>query len=268
MQRDSGFTLVEILIVTIIIGVLIAILLPVLGSARRHVQDASCQSNLMFIGQALAAYRQDNGVYPNIAPTDNPIGALALAYPKLLHSVPTCPKDPTEKNDSYGPNYNYWGYKPGSDPQPITDGTTASSTYSTLQSPNTTAAAWANGTVYATQNLVTHTDATGSPASFICIQNHLADATNEPIHGSFGALYWAAYPPNWWRVKATPPGNPDTNFPGLANAAAPNNTIVTICPYHTDESAHYAILRKNGDVSFITPPTDDPLFWTLSHLPQ
>ena len=129
-MRKPGFTLVEILTVSIIIAILVAIIIPVVGSVRRTTVQAQCTANLNYIGQALTIYRQDTGVYPL---PNNPLGALANAYPKILPKIPTCPKDPVANNDTYTPYYNYWGYDVSAEPAPLTTLTAAQNVFSKLQ---------------------------------------------------------------------------------------------------------------------------------------
>ncbi|MBC9703898.1 MAG: prepilin-type N-terminal cleavage/methylation domain-containing protein [Enterococcus sp.] len=64
-RNESGFTLVEILVVVLIIGILSAIAVPMYLSQRHAAVDASIQSNVSEIQKALDLYYVKHNTYPH-----------------------------------------------------------------------------------------------------------------------------------------------------------------------------------------------------------
>lgn len=64
-KTDSGFTLVEIMIVVLIIALLASIAIPNILRVRVNAHDASAQATLKTVGTAMETYLSTNNVYPS-----------------------------------------------------------------------------------------------------------------------------------------------------------------------------------------------------------
>jgi len=94
-KPQSGFSLIELLVVLAIIALLAALLFPIFASARERGRQTVCLSNLRQIGQALALYQSDyNGHAPHINPFWNSFTRPVPDKPSVPDFAPYDPFKP------------------------------------------------------------------------------------------------------------------------------------------------------------------------------
>ena len=88
-QVKRAFTLIEILIVVVILGILAAIVIPQFTDASQQASTSSLQSQLQTIRSQVELFRvKNNGTDPDLSANWN---ALVLTNPPYLHSNPKNP---------------------------------------------------------------------------------------------------------------------------------------------------------------------------------
>lgn len=125
-RRKHAYTMLELVVTICIILVLISILIPTIGGARRRSKITVCASNLRQIGQALHSYRSEMRRWPDAWPIPAPFiypgepgGPWSLpdvmsSYLSPRSGVYRCPGDfevfeqCASQPGGFGISYFYW----------------------------------------------------------------------------------------------------------------------------------------------------------------
>ncbi|MCL5292292.1 MAG: prepilin-type N-terminal cleavage/methylation domain-containing protein [Actinobacteria bacterium] len=86
LRSERGFTLIELMVVILIIGILVAIAVPVFSAARENAYRRTCQANLRTLDGAVQTFKANstNERWPD--------ALVDLSSNNYIKSVPTCPK--------------------------------------------------------------------------------------------------------------------------------------------------------------------------------
>ena len=81
-RNDEGFTLIELMVVVLIIGILIAIAIPVYNAAQASAKTSTCKANQRTIAGAAQTMNGATGAYP---------ANVAAMVPVYVQKAPVCP---------------------------------------------------------------------------------------------------------------------------------------------------------------------------------
>ena len=132
-QRQHGFTLIEIMVVVVILGILAAIVVPRIMSRPDDARIAKAKQDIRVIESALELYRLDNFYYPSTqqgleALVQQPGGEPPAKNWKpggYLKSMPKAPWDRPYQYLNPGSHGEYDIYSLGADGTPGGDGVNA-----------------------------------------------------------------------------------------------------------------------------------------------
>ena len=104
LQRQRGFTLIEIMVVLVIMGIMAALVVPNLMDRPDQARATAASNDVGAIMQALKLYRLDNGSYPTAQQ-----GLQALVEKPTVGKEPSNWRNYLEKlpNDPWGNPYQY-----------------------------------------------------------------------------------------------------------------------------------------------------------------
>lgn len=104
MRKQKGFSLIEIMVVVVILGILASIVVPKIINRPDEARVVKAKQDVLALQSALDLYKLDNGFYPS---TDQ--GLMALVDIPTTHPIPkdwkqylrSLPKDPWGRDYLY-----------------------------------------------------------------------------------------------------------------------------------------------------------------------
>jgi competence protein ComGC len=97
--KDGGFTLVELMVICLIIGILVVLAVPIYTAAEASASKKTCFANQRMLEGAVQTYLAAKGTMPASGTVD---GSHALVTLNYLKAAPYCPDSSAGSAGNYG----------------------------------------------------------------------------------------------------------------------------------------------------------------------
>lgn len=109
ISKQKGFTIVELLIVIVVIGILAALVLNTFAGVQQRARDTERQTDVTALATQLEVYYNDNGTYPAFSQIDTAAEAEA-AFPGIDAGALEAPGQAFSLQGTVSTNQNQYGY--------------------------------------------------------------------------------------------------------------------------------------------------------------
>ena len=139
-SSQKGFTIVELLIVIVIIGILAALVLNTFADSQKRARDTQRTTDISALATQLEVYYNDHGAYPQFSQI-NSLASAKAAFPGLSEDALDAPSNATtdtfDLQSSVSGGISQYGYVAltGTDPCDENDACTSFTLSWTKESP-------------------------------------------------------------------------------------------------------------------------------------